>query len=405
MFFLILMTLMINLDQSNLETSTAQKFQEKNIYQISDSLIEEKEVQFFQEKANYDILHHFSTSLEKSTDFDYYNAIWQPMEVVDFKGDAVFGPYYEMGDEEQSFEMNGKSYSAVKSMRFNQKVFELNDLQLASGKGFEDEAYIFREGQETVPIILGSDYTAFYKIGDQIEFAYYGKTFIGTVVGFFRPFQTIIVGDGPEIQLNRYMILPVVHFAERPTHMLQENMKDELFYRATLLTNANGNMITKHSPLELREIVDRITQETGFAEFSIIGANGISTDLLFNMKKQNQSLLYVITFLLFLMMTVVFIFTVYLKIKKSVDTYLVLLISGLHLKDIYNIIRYEYLLTMMIGSILPIGLLLYLTKGSAIMLINYVFILAVFIAVMILPIQIMTKKTLERIDIIQRLKG
>lgn len=405
MFSFLLVVLIINIDQSNAETSTARNFKDKNLYQISDSLIDEKEELFFQEKANYDILHNFSNALSESTVFDYYSAIWQPIGIADFKGDLIFGAYYETDSNQPPYDINGKSYSSVKSMRFNKTVFELNDIQLKSGRGFESEEYIFDKNNTIMPIILGADYSKLYAIGDHIEVEYYQKEFKGIIIGFLSPFQKVMTTNEPEILLDRYMILPVMDFKELPTSMVKSNFDDEFFFKATLLTNSNGEIITEDSPLEIREILDQITMETGFSEFSIIGANSVATDLLFKMTKQNKTLLYVVTFLLFIMMTIIFIFTIHLKIKRNVDSYLVLLISGLNFNHIYKIVRFEFILTNIIGSIIPILLLLYLTKGSTIMLINYLFITAIFIVVSMIPINVMIKKTFNQIDIVQRLKG
>lgn len=404
-FLLLLVVLIINLDQSNLETSTARNFKDKNVYQISDSLIEDKETLFFQNKSSYDILHNFSNRLSKNMMFDYYSAIWQPIAVEDFKGDTPFLAYYEPGDLQDPYVMNGKSYSNVKSMRLNQTVFQLNNVQLASGKEFEEEAYIYHRNNDTVPIILGADYSKFYEIGDEIDIDYYDKEFTGIVTGFLKSFQTIMTNHGPEFQLDKYMILPVVNFSELPSSMLETHSEDEFFYKATLLTNTNGNMITKYSPLEIKGILEQLATETGFAEFSIIGANSVATDLLYNMTKQNKHVLYIVTFLLFAIMTTVFIFTFHLKIKKNVDTYAVLLMSGLNLGHIYKMVRSEFILTKGIGSILPIILLLYLTKLSIVMLINYLFVFAVFMTISMLLMNIVIKKTFSQIDIVQRLKG
>lgn len=403
-FSLLLVILIINLDQSNIETSTMRNFKDKNVYQISDSLIEEKETEFFQKEFSYDILHNFSNRLSKETMMDYYSAIWQPIAVENFKGDTSFLAYYEPGDLQDPYEMNGKSYSDVKSMRLNQVVFQLNNVQLASGKGFEDEAYIYNENEDTVPIILGANYSKFYEIGDEIEIDYYQKEFTGIVTGFLKSFQTIMTNHDPEFQLDSYMILPVVNFSAPPSSMLERHPEDELFYKATALMNSNGNIITEYSPLEIKELLDRLATETGFVEFSIIGANSMATDLLYNMTKQNKNVLYIVTFLLFAIMTIVFVFTFHLKIKKNVDTYAVLLISGLNLEHIYRMVRYEFILMKGMGSVLPIILLLYLTKLSIVMLINYLFVLAIFITVSMLLMNIVIKKIFGQIDIVQRLK-
>lgn len=404
-FSFLLVILVINIDQSNIETGAVQNFKDKNLYQISDSLYGEKEVAFLSEESNYDILHDFSKNLSNSTMFDYYSAIWQPIEVADFKGDNIFDPYYETGDSQPPYNVNGKSYSSVKSMRFNRTVFHLNNIQVKSGRTFENEEYIFHENNNIVPIILGSDFSELYALGDNIEIQYYQKVFKGTIIGFFSPFQKVMANNEPEILLDRYMILPVVDFNELPTSMMKSNSHDETFFRATLLTNSNGKIVTESSPLEIRTIFDDITLETAFSDFTIIGANSISIDLLVKMIEQNRMTLYIVTLLLFIVITIIYIFTMYLKIKRNTDTFLVLLISGSNLNHIYKIVSCEFIFTNVIGSIIPITFLLFLTKGPTVLLINYLFIAAISIFISTIVISLITKKTFENIDMVQSLKG
>ncbi|MRX71470.1 ABC transporter ATP-binding protein [Bacillus lacus] len=402
--FFLLLVLVVNIEHSSIETDAVQNFKDKNLYQISDRLYAEKENDFFFKKSNYDILNQFANNLAESREFEYYNAIWQPIGVLDFKGDTFFDAYYEIGNNQPPYTLNNKSYRTIKSMQLNSAVFELNNLQLESGRTFDGDEYIFEQKENTMPIILGSDFSSVYQLGDTIEIDYYQKQFKGTVIGFFSPLQKIVTATQPEIILDRYLIIPAMYFSEPPSRMVNNSLDNELFFKASLLSRSNGLIITEFSPLEIRKTINNIGLKVGFLDFEIIGANNLATNSLVKMTETNRNILYIATLLIFIINLTIFLFTLTIKIKKNMDTFLVLLISGANLNHIYKFVRYEFIIINLFACSIPTVIMLVLFH-SFYLIANYLFIVAIFIFIMTLISKTLIKRTFNNIDLAQKLKG
>lgn len=402
-FSCLLMVLVINMDYTVIESNTVENFKDKNLYQISDELYDEKETSFFSVPSNYDKLYNFSKELEEKLKYIYYNPVWQPIGVADFKGDIKYDAYYESGNNQPPFNIGDTSYRTVKSMRFNKTVFDLNNLQLKTGKMFKEEDYVLHDN--IIPIILGSDLSNIYKLGDTINILFYQKEFKAEVIGFLNANQKVLATNEPEVLLDRYIVLPAINFSEAPSAIKSFNSQNELFFKAILLSNSNGKIVTDSSPLEIKKTINEISTKTGFSDFTIIGANTISTDILVKMTEQHTGVLISVLVVLFLIILIISVFVMYLKVKRSISTYLALLISGASLKDIYKIVIGEFIFANVIGCFIPVLFLLFITKGSILLLTNYLFLVIVFLLVSTLLINIMVKKTFHTIDIVQSLKG
>ncbi|GAA0491503.1 hypothetical protein GCM10008986_17060 [Salinibacillus aidingensis] len=132
-FFSLIYVLIINLNHANIESKTARNFEGKNIYQISDNLMGERESDFFLEDRGYNLLFNFSKSLSTYSGLIYYSAKLQPMGVENFQGTQQFVPYYKRGQSN----LSNKKYTMVLTIQANQNVFELNNLKVHRGRLFK----------------------------------------------------------------------------------------------------------------------------------------------------------------------------------------------------------------------------------------------------------------------------
>jgi hypothetical protein len=405
LFFTLILVLIINFNQANLETTSNNHFLEKNLYKLSDDLIGEKEAEFFSSLKNYDLLNEFVNTTMSDSGYTYYNSIWQPIGIADFKGDQVFEAYYEMGDTMDPYEYNGKTYINVKSIQLNNPVFDLNNIQLSSGKYFSEEDYKFYNGMKKIPIILGAEYSTIYELGDEVEINYFEKSFKGEVKGILNYSQKIMTSNEPEVLLDRYIIIPTFNFDETPSSILSEQPKNELFVRASLLNNANGMLVTELSPLEIRKVFDNISSDTGFENYQILGANSIAVDSLVKMTETNRIIIFSGLAIVFVISLITFLFTLSLKMNKNIGVYSVLIISGSSPSQILKYIKHEIVLTSIFSILLPvIPLFLILNDPSGILLI-YLLISTLIILIIIYVIEKYIKRIFNTMDIIQELKG
>jgi len=406
LFFLIVLILIININQASIETTATNHLKEKNLYQISDSLVEESESEFISDISNYDKLAQFTELLEEIKDLNYIHVIWQPIEVADFKGQAVFDPYYEDGNTMPPYEADSKTYTSVKSMQFNELAIEMNNIQLKKGRFPSEKEFIFNHKSTNVPLVLGSEYSNIYEIDETIEFNYYGELLTGEVVGILSPSQKVTTLNEPELILDRYVIFPSFKFDEEPSEMLKEMSDFEVFIRATLLSRVNGLILTDKSPLEVREIASEVSHKAGFYDFQIIGANSLGINSLVKMAEANRTTIYISLFVFFIIATGIHLLTISLKLKKSVDTYKVLLISGANYDNVFKYVQQEILLTNLIGIGIPIILMLLIPIDNITFIFySYLFSSLILAILSIFFIKKFITKTFYELDIVQRLKG
>lgn len=341
-FSLVLFVLLVNLNISKIEISSASKFYNYNIYQITDDLIGEREIEFFKDVKNYDVLHDFNNRVFENSKVVFYNAVSQPIGLKQYPPDKKFSAYYEFGSNNDLYEYDGEFYQFSKSMQVTKSVFDYNDVELMEGLPFDDSAYVYVAGRNEIPVILGSDYRQYYKLYDELELHYYYEKFVGRVVGFAKENSFIFTNHDPQQVLNRYILLPSMSLSEQPSKLLQKTEVDEIFFRALLLSNIGGHLMTNLNALEVRKEMADIEKGTNFTDYQIIGANSLSVNLLYKMVDANQTLIYTISIVVFIFSLCAFYLSVKSFIKRQFDTYLVFIMSGVTNNKIKKTIQFEF---------------------------------------------------------------
>jgi hypothetical protein len=403
-FFMFLYVLVVNLSHAKLELKTARSFENLNVYQITDHLLEGRETEFFSDVESYDILNRFNNSLNTSPEFTYYSATWQPIGIADFNGDPTYDPNYDYdGTTTPTHTLNNKVYSSVKSVQVNEEVFNRNNLDLKAGRFFSKEEYTYNEKFDSIPVILGSQFSELYQIGDKVDIFLYGKELKGEIIGFLSPSQKVMTLTETELLLDKYVILPAFKFNDSISkNFLQGN---ELFVRATLLSRINSLLLTESSPIDIRRVLEKISEETQFFDFAIIGADDLKIDALVNMTKVNIENMYILTSILLVIILATYFMTLSSKAKRNFDTYIVFLISGANLSEIKKNLTLEFILMVVIGMFVAAIPFFLLTGFSLSILLNYVFISLMVILVIFFLAKTFVNSNFKRIDIVQQLKG
>lgn len=400
-FSILLLTMTIILNQSNIEIKASRNFEDKHLYKLSDTLLNEKEAEFLSKKDNFTTLNHFANDLLTTAKFTYYSAIWQPIEVADFKGDQIFDPYYEFNQEQPPVVIKNRIYKSVKSMQVNENVLKLNNIQIRNGKTFDSNDFNYDEKKQTIPLILGYEYSKYYKVGDIVDIYYYAKPFKGIIVGIIDSSQKIMTYSEPEVVLDRYILLPIMKFTDR---QVLASLND-IFTRASLLSRINGIVISDLSPLEIRSTLNDISSTHNFRDFDVIGANSLGINTVVKMTQIHTSNLLIFIISVLIITTLIFILTLILTIKNNLETYTVLLISGLSINKIKNFISLKVLINILLGLIFS-SLSFFIVLGDLIRLLPiFVAINLSWVVIVLIVINMACSKIMERFDIIQKLKG
>jgi len=341
LFSVVLFLLLVNINISKIEIRSASKFHNYNIYKLTDNLIGEREIEFFKDVKNYDILNNFNNDVFKNNKVVFYNAVLQPIGLKDYSPDKKFSAYYESGFN-NIYEHEGAFYQITKSMQVTKSVFDYNVVELIEGQYFDDSAYVYEAGRKEIPVILGSDYRPYYKLHDQLEVHHYFEKFIGRVVGFAKENSFIFTNNEPQQVLNRYILLPSMSLSEQPSELLQKTEVNEVFFRALLLSKMGGILMTNLNALEVRKEIGEIEKVTNFTDYRIIGANSLAVDLLYKMIETNQTLIVTISGVVFIFILCAFYLFVKSFIKRQFDTYLVFIMCGVTNHKIKKMIQLEF---------------------------------------------------------------
>lgn len=340
-FFLSILVFVMNLYKTKVENQVVQSFDELQIYQISDRLLDTRETTYFQEKDSFKRLNDFANEIKNDKKFTAYTVNTQPMEVIDFKGGPNFSIYDEVGEEQITPDYrNGQVYHTIKSIQLNSNVLEMNHIQLKEGNYFTNSDYQFKKNK-VIPVLLGADYEGIYQLNETIQISYYFNDFKAKIIGFIEKDEKVYSNLEPELILNDLIVLPVFYFNQLTDTYISNQSADPLFFKASLFAVVNIQLMSKSNPLEIRQQLQKISDKTHFNEYDVIGADGIMIDAFLSMSKVNiQLIIYAnIAILLFMLASVYYV--LYLKIKLNREAYLVLLISGLSYETIQNYLLKE----------------------------------------------------------------
>lgn len=404
LFSVVLFVLLVNINISKIEIRSASKFHNYNIYQITDDLIGEREIEFFKDVKNYDLLNDFNNGVFKNSKVVFYNAVSQPIGLKQYPSDKKFSAYYEWGATNDIYEYEGALYQTTKSIQITKSVFDYNDVELMEGLPFDDSAYVYVAGRNEIPVILGSDYRQYYKLNDQLELHYYYEKFVGRVVGFAKENAFIFTNHNPQQVLNRYILLPSMSLSEQPSKLLQKTEVDEIFFRALLLSNIGGHLMTNLNALEVRKEIADIEKVTNFSDYQIIGANSLSVNLLYKMVDANQTLIFTISGVVFIFILCAFYLSVKSFIKRQFDTYLVFIMSGVTNNKIKKTIQLEF--SILNGMSIGLALLCTVLFMQDITLLSILLIAGFMVwLVFYVVVYMLVNQLLATTNVIEKLKG
>lgn len=404
LFSVVVFVLLVNINISKIEIRSASKFHNYNIYQITDDLIGEREIEFFKDVKNYDILNDFNNGVFKNSKVVFYNAVSQPIGLKQYPPDKKFSAYYEWGATNDIYEYEGALYQTTKSIQITKSVFDYNVVELVEGQPFDDSAYVYIAGKNEIPVILGSDYRQYFKLNDQLELQYYYEKFVGRVVGFAKENAFIFTNYDPQQVLNRYILLPSMSLSEQPSKFLQKTEVDEIFFRALLLSNIGGHLMTNLNALEVRKEIADIEKVTNFSDYQIIGANSLSVNLLYKMVDANQTLIFTISGVVFIFILCAFYLSVKSFIKRQFDTYLVFIMSGVTNNKIKKTIQLEF--SILNGMSIGLALLCTVLFMQDITLLSVLLIAGFMVwLVFYVVVYMLVNQLLATTNVIEKLKG
>lgn len=281
----------------------------------------------------------------------------------------------------------------------------MNQIQLSDGQLFTSESYKY-EKDKKFPILLGSAYNGIYELGETIHIAYFFTDFKAEVVGFLKKDEKIMTNNEPEVMLNDYMIMPAINFSKLTNEQVRNSGFERVFFIASLDVIRNSRLITTSSAMEIRKDLAQISDVTEFYDFSIIGADGLIMDSLFNMSKVNIKLIVVLNLLILLIINLSIYYVLKMKVKYNQSAYLVLLISGIDYQGIKGFLFRELAYILAIATLvsLVLALIISFILGNYRFVLYFVGLAIVTYVFLLVCCQQLVSKSFKNVDIIQMLK-
>ena len=328
---------------------------QNDFYRMVDNFYDQDEFYNFRtDNQNINILANFYNTLNASSNFDVLTSFNQAIavDIDDFNGDQRF--YYnsdEFIDNSQSPTIN------IKALQLNQKAYEFYNIKVEGNSGIAWNSISYKD--DSIPVLLGSEYKSFYKIGDIITGNYYSKNTNFEVIGFIETDCSINYKNTSNITLKtNFQFESLLYFA---------------MINCDLLPFVEESQILKN--------IKSISDETGFSDFSLVGIDNFQIqhiELLLFIQKHH--ILFIIGFLIIFILLDILCLYLFSHILKSIYNQSTLRKKHNKIFMLNIVIPYgsafllgTSLATLYIKKILPISIIIGIITLALIYLINYLF--------------------------------
>ncbi|MBN1069561.1 hypothetical protein DVW02_16515 [Clostridium botulinum] len=276
-------------------------------------------------------------------------------------------------------EKNGDAYYAAKHLIINKNNVKQFNIKIASGRDFNNEEYSLKYNQKVIPVILGYNYSKFYKVGDIIESLQDGRSL--EVIGIlernqYMPYNMMVTDR--YANLDDYVLtttycyddyLPMYDGLIQSNFILYSNTKSDLE-----ISESNNNI--KKLFKDKVGINIRIEPQEKYINQELNAAEN-------QLKVLNAASIILIIFL-----SVTSIITKLSFIDKRKKEFGVHILSGGTLKDIASMIYVETFVSIIISICIFNIIVAYRYGHIDYLIIFYIFIISMIISVVltILPI-------------------
>lgn len=134
--------------------------------------------------------------LTESGTYDYLELYAQYLEMPN-----QTGVFYEVGTNE----LNNKC-SGIQCIQVSNNLIAQCDIKVSDGRLFEKKDFLYEKGDK-LPVLMGQEYSAFYKIGDIFEAEYLFDEYKFEIIWFVSEESNISIADN-NIDLEKCIVMP-----------------------------------------------------------------------------------------------------------------------------------------------------------------------------------------------------
>ncbi len=327
-----------------------------NVFRLTDNFLDEREAELYKNKIGYQLLAHFNKEISNSHYFKYYE-IDSTSVYVPYTNNEIFIAGYENGNPQPSAKIkddNGKDIklSCIKAFHVSLNVFNNFNIKLESGRMLTPGDFVYKKGA-IIPVLLGSSYKDFNKIGDLIDtYNAYGN-FKCEVVGFLEKGSNITINQGYMHFLDRYMVLPSFEFKELP-----QTDKEKRSFIIKYLQKNGGIIKSPYDSKVVNGEISKIAKDVGLDDNSYVIIGQGFTNTLFKLTLEEIMVIlsyFMVGMILFLVISLNALIKLF--IERNLHFLGVHLMCGAGKIDLYKIILHKFLILSAISLILSLLLL------------------------------------------------
>lgn len=195
--------------------------------------------------------------------YSHFNQVWrdryyvmtdQPVEV-----EKAFGEQFAYGYGSVDSEKLNEDY--VNCCQMNAAAIKGSPMELSSGRWFSDSEYAVKNN---IPVIVGSHYQEYLKIGDKISIRYLYKDFACNVIGILK--EGSRTAKNEYSILDDYLIIPALEDIIEP-----ENEEDYKFEQKLYMHHTNGYVYSDRSVLEEQALLDDLCKSIEIKPYVFMG--------------------------------------------------------------------------------------------------------------------------------------
>ncbi len=336
-------------------------FEEKQYYSILDNFMSTNGSELTGEKSLSN-LKTFLNSIRNSEYFDYYMMYDQQVYIENYKGNEknIYGYEHRANIDQMNIKIladddTAKLCTCVKGFWLGENVLADFDLHLQGGKFFQEKDFILTT-TEPISVILGSNYSDEYEVGENIyvDFIFAGRE--AKIIGILEEGSNLYY-RGNYVNLDRFVILPI---------FLNDEYNEQSIYRFEtnhFYTLRNSGLIaTKLSMEDIQEIITEYSSEAGFKTSYYITEYDGTSKKTFGLGIIDIQFLLIIVSVLITIIALTMLTIFYLdKIKKNKRYYAILMMNGSNKRQIFGILLCEIVFILIMAYVLGTGIVVFLS--------------------------------------------
>lgn len=368
-------------------------FEDRSVYTLNNSTTEDILDNEKFPNVNNKSLNELFNYLLKSNEFIFTHQVIYPMLVHEFDGYESFSVY-----NNQLSEFDSKNFFQAKNVTINKNALEHFSVNVASGRMFNDNELEFNYRKDgEIPILVGSNYGKYLKVGDTIEY-YRSDTGVSKakVIGVLEenqhlPMIMMTLGDDRYVNLDNCILTGYSQF-ER-----EESMYGTMFDYNFIIFNEGL------SEGRIQEIIMEIKHK--FNDIGIdVNLKNNNEDIRFELDlyEEQYNIVKVTVSSIIIFTVVTLIIGLINSISKRKREFAVHIFSGAKISDIIFIIYSEVLIIMSIAFIISLNIISIQFK---MLNITYVMALMFFMIFMSILVTFIPVIKLLRLGILNIIRG